>query len=296
VIEQIYRQTEGQPFLVNRLAQILTEEMNIPLNETITLSHFDIAHRQLLDEPNVHLSHLTRNIRRKPAFERLLMSICLDERGISFNLRNDLISELVSYGILKRGEDGFCEISNPIYQYNIVQTFQPLSNGLEDKYLPEESVVEFSDYLTPEGKIDCHALLVNFRDFIKRAGYRILEVPDTPQEFVGQYLLFAYLDAFVRQIRGFMYVEVRTGRGRMDLIILHKGDKYIVETKLWRSQRRYDQGKIQLASYLKSEGIPEGYYVVFDHRQSAQERFEEEIVNGKRIVSYCISVSRSETE
>jgi hypothetical protein len=27
-----------------------------------------------------------------------------------------------------------------------------------------------------------------FRDFIARAGYRILQVPETPHEFVGQYL------------------------------------------------------------------------------------------------------------
>jgi len=106
------------------MAQILTEEMEIPLAETINLSHFEVAHRSILDEPNVHLSHLTTNIRRDVRFEPLLMGICLKERGVPFNLRNELISELATYGVLKKGRDGFCEISNPIYQYNIVQTFQ----------------------------------------------------------------------------------------------------------------------------------------------------------------------------
>ena len=32
VVENIHRQTAGQPFLVNRFAQILTEEMDIPKN------------------------------------------------------------------------------------------------------------------------------------------------------------------------------------------------------------------------------------------------------------------------
>ena len=45
-------------------------------------------------------------------------------------------------------------------------------------------------------------------DFIARACFRILELPETPQEFVGQHLLFGYLDQFVRQVRGFI-VEVR---------------------------------------------------------------------------------------
>ncbi|MYK19928.1 hypothetical protein F4055_17465 [Candidatus Poribacteria bacterium] len=67
---------------------------------------------------------------------------------------------------------------------------------------------------------------------IARAGFRILQVPETPQEYVGQHLLYAYLDHFVRLVGANMFLEVQTGRGRMDLIILHKQQKYIVETKI----------------------------------------------------------------
>ena len=69
------------------------------------------------------------------------------------------------------------------------------------------------------------ALLDNFRDFIARAGFRILQVPDTPQESVGRHLLLAYLDEFVRRIGGVMHIEVQTGRGRMDILITHKSAK-----------------------------------------------------------------------
>ena len=36
VIDSIHKQTAGQPFLVNRFGQILTEELEIPKTETIT--------------------------------------------------------------------------------------------------------------------------------------------------------------------------------------------------------------------------------------------------------------------
>jgi hypothetical protein len=88
--------------------------MDIPLEATITQAHFDVAHKQILDEPNVHLAHLTTNIRREPRFKSILMQIASYEKGIPFNLRNELISELATYGVLKKGEDGFCEIANPI--------------------------------------------------------------------------------------------------------------------------------------------------------------------------------------
>ena len=118
------------------------------------------------------------------------------------------------------------------------------------------------------------ALLNNFQAFIARAGFRLLQVPDTPQEYVGQHLLYAYLDHFVRVVGADMFLEVRTGRGRMDLLVLHNQRKYIVETKIWEGDRSYQAGKRQLAAYLKLEGVTEGYYVVFDHRQNPEPRVE----------------------
>jgi hypothetical protein len=290
VLDNFHQQTSGQPFLVNRLAQILNEEMKVPLEEMITPSHFEKAHQQILNERNVNISHLTNNIRKNPQFESALMWIALKEQLVPFNLDNDIISELFTYGVIEPDSENNCKVMNPIYQYRILRTFQPLFNGLEREYLPEETDDGFFDYLSPDGKINMRLLLANFRDFIARAGYRILQVPETPQEFIGQYLLFSYLDSFVRQVHGFMYLEVRTGRGRMDLIILHQGERYIVETKIWEGKSLFAKGKRQLAKYLKLEGVREGYYVVFDHRAKPQARFETDMIEGRNIVSYCIEV------
>ena len=243
VIDVLHRQTAGQPFLVNRFAQILTETLNIPKTETITMEHFAEAHALLLRENNANLTHLLTNIRRDPRFESLLMRIVSYDRGVQFTLQNEIIGELATYGVITEGTEGVCEIVNPIYQYCIIQAFQPLINGLEGDYFSEKSDTDFIDYLTPTGLLLMAPLLDNFKDFIARAGFRILHVPDTPQEFVGQYLLYTYLDEFIRSVRGSMFLEVPTGRGRMDLIILHNGQKYIVETKIWEGDRRYQAGK-----------------------------------------------------
>ena len=290
VIESIHKQTAGQPFLVNRLAQILTEELDIPKTETFTMVHFSKAHAQLLEEDNTNLTHLITNIRGNPRFETLLMRITASEESVHFNLRNELISELFTSGVIAKGTDGLCEILNPIYLYCILQTFKPLINGLEHQYLPEDTDEDFRDYLTPAGHIDLAALLDNFRDFIGRAGFQILQVPDTPRESVGRPLLLAYLDQFVKLVGGMMHIEVQTGRGRMDLIITHNWRKYIVETKIWKGDNRYQAGKRQLAAYLKLERVKEGYYVVFDHRRDPQSLVETETVDGVTIRSYVIPV------
>ena len=290
VIASIHKQTAGQPVLVNRFAQILTEELDIPKSEPITMAHFSKAHAQLLHERNTNIEHLTTNIRRNPRFESVLMRIMARDEGVDFNMDDDIISELAMYGVIKKAFDGMCEILNPIYLYRIMRTFKPTVNGLEGQYLPKGPNENFLNYITPIGRIDMGLLLDNFRDFIARAGFKILQVPDTPQESVGRHLLLAYLDQFVKDIGGFMHIEVQTGRGRMDIIITHNQQKYIIETKIWRGEHRYRAGKRQLAAYLRAEGVREGYYVVFDHREEPEPQVETETIDGLTIRSYVIPV------
>lgn len=290
VITSIHKQTAGQPVLVNRLAQILTEELDIPKTKTITMSHFTKAHTQLLYNQNTNIVHLTTNIRKDPRFEKILMRITAYEDGLPFNPHDELIDALATYGVISRGTDNMCDIANPIYLYAILQAFKPTVNGLEEKYFSENNIIGFRAYLTDTGQINMQSLLDNFRDFIARAGFQILQVPQTPQESVGRHLLLTYLDGFVQAVDGSMYLEVQTGRGRIDLCIIHNQQKYIVETKIWRGELHYQAGKKQLAAYLKLENAIEGYYVVFDHREVPEPRVETETVEGLTIRSYIIPV------
>ena len=130
VTASIHKQTAGQPVLVNRFAQILTEEMDIPKTETITITHFSKAHTQLLRGQNTNIQHLTTNIRKNPRFESILMRIMACEEGVGFNLDDDIISELATYGVIQEGSDGMCEILNPIYLYRIMRTFKPTTQRI----------------------------------------------------------------------------------------------------------------------------------------------------------------------
>ncbi|MDE0685263.1 MAG: hypothetical protein OXI63_20235, partial [Candidatus Poribacteria bacterium] len=165
-IETIHKQTAGQPVLVNRFAQILTEELDIPKSEPITRKHFSEAHIQLLREGHTNIDHLITNIHKDRRFEALLMKIASYDEGVRFSPYNEHINELATYGVIAEGADGMCEIINPLYHYCIMDAFKPIVNGLEQEYLPEDDRTEFQDYLTPDGQIQMAALLDNFRDFI----------------------------------------------------------------------------------------------------------------------------------
>jgi len=53
----------------------------------------------------------------------------------------------------------------------------------------------------------------------------------------------------------------------------------------------FQQGKHQLAAYLTTEGIAEGYYVVFSNLHNEEdERYVAEEIAGKRIHTYIIRI------
>lgn len=119
-------------------------------------------------------------------------------------------------------------------------------------------------------------ILSRFREFIERRGREAFKVTPMPHEATGQYLLMAYLDIVVRQIGAAQFTEINSGEGRLDLIVVHKGRRTIIETKIWRGQALYEEGLAQLADYLESEGQSTGYYVLFHARPTVYGKLPDE--------------------
>ena len=186
-----------------------------------------------------------------------------------------------------------CEIVNPIYQHRILQDIQAdLFNGLEEgEYFSEENGDDFIDYLTSDSTIALEALLDNFQAFIRTRWVPHPAGAGPPRKNTSGSTCSTPIWTTSSTVVGAnMFLEVQTGRGRIDLLILHNQRKYIVETKIWEGNRYYQSGKAQLAAYLKLEEVQEGYYVVFDHRQHPASRAETETIDGVKIRSYVIPV------
>lgn len=166
-------------------------------------------------------------------------------------------------GIIDATAEGSCRIANPIYADVLLIAFRPVQSGLQADILVNG--YDFRPHIIGN-QLQMDVLLSRFRAFVERRGREAFKVTPTPQEATGQYLLMAYLSLVVRQSGGDLFTEVDTNTGRMDLIIVHQGQRYIIETKIWRGPEAYDEGLEQLAGYLLSKGEERGYYVVFHAR------------------------------
>lgn len=257
VIEKIYEQTGGQPFLVNRLAKIVTEA--VAGVRPITLPHLRHAIQQLVKESNYNFETI---VRHAAEFEDDVVKMVFGRR-YRFTLNNPMINALHTQGIVREDESGDCTISNPLYKQVLIDYFAPTDVNLQADIIANG--YDFRTHLV-ENRLQMHDILSRFRQFVERRGREAFKVTDAPQEATGQYLLMAYLYLVVRQVGGDVFTEVNSGDGVLDLIVVHQGQRFVVETKIWRGPAAFDQGVEQLASYLRSEGQDTGYFVVFHAR------------------------------
>ncbi len=259
VIEEIHAITGGQPFLVNRLAAILTEEIATDRTRPIEPALLHLARDKLVRERNYNYETVVRHAK---SYQEPTLRILFGAQ-LKFTLNTPMVHALSMYGIIKEDKQGFCEIANPIYKRILNDYFQPLESDLQAAIL----VNSYDLRLHVVGdELQMDQLLSRFRKFIERRGREAFKVTPMPQEATGQYLLTAYLDLLVRQVGGDLFTEVNSGSGRLDLIVVYHGHRYIIETKIWRGAALFDQGLEQREEYLATEGETVGYYVVFHAR------------------------------
>lgn len=155
-------------------------------------------------------------------------------------------------------------------------------------------------YALPGNRLDMKRIILNFEQYIAKIGVSAFYKEKKPYERTGQFLLTAWLYQFVKGGEGDLRYEVRTGMGRMDIILIYKGRKYIVETKVNRHDditRILEEGVIQVSrKYLAAEAVDEGYLVVFDTKTHigavCEPRNHKE--GDKQVTSFIIGIGRSD--
>ena len=284
VIEKIHADTIGQPGLVCGIAEDLVERFCPDRSTPVTMDHYrrviDYYLRRKIDK-NVS------NIVAKAKAHRELMIQVLFEEEKEFNLYDDRIKELAVNGVVQ-DRDGAVDVRVPIYKKALISAFAPLRNGEIQHYTGVKE--DLDRFVTETGALDVEAILANYRAYLKRRGWRAFDVANL-RESACHYNFDAYLSFFVEAIGGDCYLEIPSGRGRIDLMVRFRGRRYVFEVKLFRDASTHRRGKAQLAAYLESEGLDEGYYIVFSRVHTEEDVLQETAeVEGRRIHTWIFPV------
>jgi len=283
---RVQEETGGQPFLCNRLGQILTNDVKPGVVDPIDEPDVQKALKILHYENNAHFANIVDKARR---YHQTLARIVL-AGDVNYNVRREDVAELDLFGLIKAGPQGVAQPANPIYQRIFLDVFD--LDKTQQNIRPEFVV---ADYILDDGRLDMVAVLHSFSAFIQRLGVNLFAIfPGAPQEAIGQYLLLAYVDLIVKSANGDSNAEVLTGNGYADLKLLFRGQKFCLEMKMWQGPAAFaQQDKKQIADYAASEGLNEGYLIYFDNRQKPAPISDTPYVDleGKRIYVFQVPIS-----
>lgn len=284
VIKAIYDNTRGQPGLVCAVCEYLVKEQVPDRRQPVTMAHWYRTQQHFLTERfDKNIVNIVQKAREKKDF---MLKLVFGNEPVPFSIHDPRIAWLYANGVLDR-DNGNTDIGVPLYKKVLITAFRPLLNGETGQYLTShtETVVQ---YLTADGNLNVDALLDAYRAYVRRRGFRAFDTEHL-KEAAWHYSLDGFIHFFIECLEGQTFIEVPSGRGRTDILIVYKNRKYIVETKRFVNRYYFDQGKGQLAEYLKSENLTEGWYAVFSNLHTDQdELFTEETVAGKRIFTHII--------
>ncbi|GAB3967993.1 hypothetical protein GCM10029978_036540 [Actinoallomurus acanthiterrae] len=267
-VQRAFEASQGQPWLVNALADETIQAMGIAPPEPITDAHMDQAVERLIVTRATHLDSLVARL-HEPRIQRLIEPLIAGELPDQDATYHEDLSYARDLGLISRAQP--VQVANPIYQEVILRV---LAGNTESIVTAEPR-----SFVTAEGRLDFGRLLEEFVVFWKLHG-EILSSRETYHEAACQLVFLGFLHRVVNG-GGCIDREYGVGRGRIDVVVRWpctdaNGEPTsqweAVELKVHHPGRRdpLPEGLTQLDGYLDRLGLDTGTLIIFDRRPNAQ--------------------------
>ncbi len=280
VVDKVFEQTQGQPWLVNAIAKEIIEDILInDLSKPITVDKVEQAIQNIVLRRDTHIDSLLERL-KEPRVRKVIEPIITGTAGM-LDFASDDFLYVRDLGLIRQGSERL-EPSNPIYREVIIRWLNYDAQETLKYTYPNNNLPR---YLNPDKTVNMRFLLEDFQQFWRENSEAWVERFDY-REAAPHLILMAFLQ---RVINGGAHItrEYAAATGRIDLLLEHNARKYPMELKLWESPRALKEGLEQMIRYLDKLGETEGWLVLFDRRPN--KTWEEKIswktesLNGKTI-------------
>ena len=272
-LETVWMQTQGQPWLVNALAdETCFRDGNVEAERRpITADDIREAQEQLILRRETHLDQLADKLQeeRVQRIVEPLLSGTEERRFIDRDL--EYVRDL---GLV--AQDRPLRIANPIYAEVVPRELTWV--------IQEEFEQETAWYVNAYGSLDVVALLTAFQTFFREHSEHWV-TRFQYQEAGPQLLLQAFLQRIVNS-GGRIEREYGLGRMRTDLLLVWpQGDqtrKVVIECKILHKSldQTIADGLEQTAEYMDRCDAEAGHLIIFDRREG--QRWEEKVFHCRR--------------
>ena len=272
-LETIWTQTQGQPWLVNALADETCFRDEAAENEDRPITSEDIreAQEQLILRRETHLDQLADKLQEERV-QRVVEPLLSGGDEREFSTRD--LEYVRDLGLVASNEP--LRIANPIYAEIVPRELTYAAQvGLDE---------DTAWYVNADGSLDMVKLMTAFQTFFREHSEHWV-TRFQYQEAGPQLLLQAFLQRIVNS-GGRIEREYGLGRMRTDLLIVwSQGEqtrKVVIECKILHKslEQTIADGLDQTAEYMDRCDAEAGHLVIFDRR--AGRRWKEKVFHCRR--------------
>jgi hypothetical protein len=278
-VDTVYRQTMGQPWLVNAIArEVIVKTLQSDYSKPVTGELVEEAIQTIILRRDTHIDSLLERLKEERVRNVIEPVITGDEEQMDES--SDDYQYVLDLGLI-RSENFTTVPANPIYGEVIART---LSAGYQKRI-----AANTPDYLIPrylkDGRIDMNFLMKDFQQFW-RENSEIWQKRFDYAEAAPHLIMMAFLQRVING-GGQIHREMAAGTGRLDLCLVYENEKYPIELKLRYDTKSIEKGLVQTARYIDYCGCRCGWLAIFDRRKrvkwSDKLFMKEKIVNGVTI-------------
>ncbi|MCB1159524.1 MAG: hypothetical protein KDK45_18635, partial [Leptospiraceae bacterium] len=275
---EIYKFTNGYPFLASKICKVIDEK----LNKNWTTEGIQDAVTEIIETQSTIVDDLIKNIENNNDLESFVKRLLIENDKISYVHSDKIISYGTMFGIFKSDKNKLVQIHNKIFE---IVLYNHIIAKLDRENSKVTGNVFQPNFLDKNGDLEMEKVLLKFQQFVKETYSNKDEVFYERQ---GRLLLIAFVKPIINGT-GFYYVESQHSyEKRSDMIIAFNKKEYILELKIWRGREYHTEGLEQLASYLNSKGHNLGYLVVFNFNKNKEFTNEWNDVDGKKIFQVMV--------
>ena len=282
IAKSIREYTNGYPYLVSRICQLIDEKL-VPepfesLGEAWTSYGVDEAVKKLLQEDNSFFDSVMGKLANMPDLRNQLRNILMRGETITYLPDDEEQRLLRMYGFINNHHNTVA-VSNRIFEMRLYNYF--IGESRKNENLKQIAAANKSVFIKEDGSLDVYTILEHF---IKE--YHRIHKDETERflEQEGRERFLTYLSPIINGTGTYSIEEQTRDHRRMDVVIHFLGKRYVIELKLWRGAKYNADGEKQVIGYMEFFGLTTGYMLSFSFNRNKKPGISEMQFGDKTLI------------
>jgi len=269
VAKEITAYTNGYPFFVSRICQIIDTKL-VPkyfdsLAEAWTKAGVDEAVRIILSEDNSLFDSVMGKLEEYPDLKLQLRNILFRGDTVAHLPDDEAQKQLRMYGFIYN-KHNVVAITNRIFEMRLCTYFIGESRKNED--LKRMASVNKTIFVEVDGSLNIPLIMEHF---IKE--HNRIHGNDTEEflEAEGRERFLTYLAPIINGTGTYSIEEQTSNQRRMDVVVHYLGRRYVIELKIRHGERYNEKGEKQICDYLDYFDLTVGYMLSFNFNKNKEQ-------------------------